>query len=203
MLPEPRITIVLLAGGSATRLPGKLSLPVDGEPMLVRVFRRLQGSGGRPLVVSSRTPLEASFRDVIRAPVVLDDYDNAGPLGGLVSAAARVATPLLFAAAGDLPNIDCAFVDRLEAEYARLGGAGETPEAIVPRWTDGTLEPLAALYDVNALASSGARALAAGRKRVTAALEGLRVAYFPVGVEHEAQLANVNTPEDYAAHRRA
>jgi molybdopterin-guanine dinucleotide biosynthesis protein A len=192
---------VLLAGGLATRLPGKLTMPVGGEPMLVRVYRRLT-SLGRTCIISSRAPLEAALASSIAAPVVVDEYEDAGPLGGLVSAATRVRTPLFFAAAGDLPNIEAAFVDELEREYDRLVSAGDTPEAIVPTWPDGKREPLAALYDAGAFARAGRRALESGRRRVTAALDDMRVAAFAVMPEDEARLANVNTPDDYAAHGR-
>jgi molybdopterin-guanine dinucleotide biosynthesis protein A len=196
-----RITIVLLAGGLATRLPGKLTLPVGGEPMLVRVYRRLT-SRDRPCIVSSRAPLEAALASSIAAPVVVDDFEDAGPLGGLVSAAARVQTPLFFAAAGDLPNIDARFVDELEREFDRLAASGNAPEAVVPAWPDGMLEPLAALYDAAAFARAGRRALDAGRRRVTAVLDDMRVVRYAIGPEDEARLANVNTPDDYAAHGR-
>src|SRR5207302_10247775 len=62
---------------------------------------------------------------------------------------------------------------------------------------DGTLEPLAALYETRALLRAGRRALGAGLRRVTAAFEGLRVAFYALGPEDEAKLTNVNTPEDY------
>jgi glutamate-1-semialdehyde 2,1-aminomutase len=196
-----RVTIVVLAGGSATRLPGKLSLPVDGEPMLVRTFKRL-AAAGRPILLSARSPLDDTFSGFNDAQVVLDEYDAAGPLGGLVSAAARVSTPLLFAAAGDLPEIDADFIDALEAEYDRVRAGGKAPDAVVPRWPDGKHEPLAALYDARALERAGRAALAAGTRKVMAALDELHVATYPVGAADRTRLANVNTRADYDALER-
>jgi len=196
-----RTTIVLLAGGRATRLPGKLTLPIDGEPMLARVYRRL-ADGARPIVISARAPLEASLAAAIDAPVVLDECGDVGPLGGLVSAAMRVQTPLLFVAAGDLPNIDTALVDDLEAEYDRVAATAPPPEAIVPKWTQDEVEPLAALYQTAPLARAGRRALDEGERRVTAVLPRLRVVWFALGAQDEARLSNVNTPADYAAFDR-
>jgi molybdopterin-guanine dinucleotide biosynthesis protein A len=193
--------VALLAGGAATRLPGKLSLPIAGEPMLARAFRRLTASG-RPCVVSAKSPLPLELAAVIRAPVILDEFEDAGPLGGLVSAAAAVRTPLMFAAAGDLPQLSTAFIDALLAEYDRLVREGERPEALVPFWPSGMAEPLAALYDAQALAVAGRRAIEAGTRKVMTALSGLRLVPYPVRAEDEAALANVNTPADYEAHRR-
>jgi len=169
--------------------------------MLARVYRRLTQLG-HPCVVSSRAHLDTSAYSTIDAPTVVDEYEDAGPLGGLVSAVAAVRTPLFFAAAGDLPHLDAQFIETLEREYDRLANAGDAPEAVVPVWPDGKLEPLAALYDAAAFASAGRRTLHEGRRRVTAALDGLRVARFAIGPEDEARLANVNTPADYAEHRR-
>lgn len=168
--------------------------------MLARVYRRL-AAGSRPCLVSARAELEPALAALVPAPVVVDEYAQAGPLGGLVSAAVRVSTPLLFAAAGDLPDLDAAFVDDLEREYDRRAAAGEKPEAIVPAWPDGKLEPLAALYLTRAIADCGRRALAAGRRKVTAAFEGLRVVRFAVRPEDEGRLVNVNTPRDYDGYR--
>lgn len=195
--PEsPRITIVLLAGGSATRLPGKLVLPIGGEPMLVRVYNRLRVAT-MPIVISARAALAPELAASIDAPVVIDAFVDAGPLGGLVSAAAQVKTPLLAAVAGDLPNLDAPFIADLKREYDDRCAAGERPDAVVPMWRGGELEPLAALYDTQAILQSGRHALEAGRRKVTAALDGLRVAYITVRPEDEARLANVNTPADY------
>lgn len=197
----PRTTIVLMAGGLATRLPGKLSLPIGGEPMLARVYKRLSASG-RPCIVSARAPLADALAVSVPVPVIVDECSDGGPLVGLVSAAARVQTPLIFAAAGDLPNIDGAFVDALESAYDAARVSGNLPDGVVPTWPDGRLEPLAALYDASALLRCGRAALSTGRRNVTAAFEGMRVVPFSVRAEDEAKLANVNTPADYEALRK-
>lgn len=196
---EPSITIVLLAGGRASRLPGKLSLPVAGEAMLVRVFRRLS-STGLPCLISVREPLPAAIARELPVAVVTDRYDDAGPLGGLASAGAQVRTPLLFAAAGDLANIDAATIAVLEQALRNHADAGgHAPDAVVPRHPDGRLEPLAALYGTGALLRSAVNALESGQRRVTKALDGLRVLYYDIPAAHEHMYLNVNTAADLAA----
>lgn len=195
-----RTTIVLLAGGSATRLPGKLSLPIEGEPMLVRVYRRLV-DGRRPCVVSARGPLDPSLAATIDAPVIFDDLADTGPLGAIVTVASTLTTPLFFAAAGDLPDLDASFIDDLEKAYDLAARSGETPEAVVPAWPNGDIEPLAALYATSAAAAAGSMALASGRRRVSAMIDSLRVLRFDVRPQDEARLANVNTRPDYEVFR--
>ena len=194
-----RTTIVVLAGGSATRLPGKLLLPIQGEPMLARVYRRLN-DGARPCVISARRPLDDALAASIDAPIVYDDRGDVGPLGALVTVAATLRTPLFFAAAGDLPELDAAFIDDLEFAFDRQAERGDAPEAVVPVWPSGDLEPLAAIYETKAVIRAGSEALESGRRRVSAMIERLRVLRFDVRPQDEARLANVNTRPDYDAY---
>ncbi len=193
------MTIVLLAGGLATRLPDKLLLSVDGQPLLLKAYRQLTRTG-RPCLVSVREPLPMQLAQHIDAPTVIDAYENAGPLGGLASAANVVSTPLLFAAAGDLANIDVRIVDELEAAYREATSSSKhPPDAILPRHRNGVVEPLAALYDTAAMRDSSRRSLALGRRKVTSALEGLRVVYHDIGSENERFFLNINTADDLAS----
>ena len=198
MKPEHEVTIVLLAGGKATRLPGKLTRPIGDEPMIVRVYRRL-ASTGRPCIVSVREPLPAALAQHISALTVEDAYGDVGPLGALASAVVHVRTPLLFAAAGDLPNVDSGVVDALEERYRQeTQRSGVAPDVILPRHANGDVEPLAALYDTAALRTSAVRALAQGRNKVARALEGLRVTYYDITAREAAKFVNVNTADDLA-----
>ncbi|HEY5094427.1 MAG TPA: molybdenum cofactor guanylyltransferase [Candidatus Eremiobacteraceae bacterium] len=195
---EKRVTIIVLAGGAATRLPGKLALPVNGEPMLVRVVRALSATGD-PCIVSANGLLPAEIAAQLDVPVVYDDRPGEGPLAALASCASAVNTPYFFAAAGDMPGIDAAFVARVVA----AAQAAVWPDAIVPAHADGTLEPLAALYKAAPWLAAARIALANGRRNVTAALDGLRTVYYPIVPEDEPALANVNTPRDYESLRSA
>ena len=167
--------------------------------MLLRVIRRLT-SGGQPCIISVRDALPAGLASSVTAPVVADAYGDVGPLGGLASAAARVTTPLLFAAAADLPALDADLIETLARLRWEAGArTGIAPQAVVPRHPDGTLEPLAALYETAALVAGAARALALGRKKVTDALEGLRVSHYEIAASDAGRFANVNTAHDLAA----
>ena len=183
--PFPEITVVIVAGGNATRLPGKLALDAGGVPLLVRVHRNV--APGRPVIVAA-PDLAAELAVQIDAPVVGERGPKRGPLGGLLAAFAAIRTPWAFAVAGDAPFVDAAWIDRLAA--AREPG----DEAVVPRHADGHVEPLAALYDVAAyLREGGAELEASGALHKVAAR--LRTRY--VEVDDPRIFANINTPEDY------
>lgn len=185
------VSVVIAAGGDAKRLPGKLDLPVQGAPMLLRVRRALAPIG--PCIIAARVAFDAATASSLDARIVIDRHPGEGPLAALADAAAMVETEYFFAAAGDMPHIDAAFARRLLSAAA----SASWPDAVVPAWPDGTMEPLAALYATAPWSAAARAALRAGRRNVTAALSGLRVERYRIGPGDEAALANVNTPEDY------
>ena len=53
------VTTVILAGGRATRLPGKLELPVGSEPLLAHVYHHLRDAA--PVVIAGAGTFSASL----------------------------------------------------------------------------------------------------------------------------------------------
>lgn len=193
-MPErPEIGVVILAGGEASRLPGKLALFAGDVPMLVRVYRNV--SPGRRTVVSCRTALPPEIDAQIPCAKIPDRFQLRGPLCGLLSAMDALATPLIFAVAGDAPFVGSAFIDRL----AQAWQPGD--EAVVPvheRSERKRFEPLAALYDRAAFLREGTEVMR-GKPSMHAVVERLRVRPYLIRSNEEGIFTNVNTPADYAA----
>jgi molybdopterin-guanine dinucleotide biosynthesis protein A len=191
-----RAGILILAGGNATRLPGKLALDVGGLPMVARVYRNL--ATDRETWISHNGALSPGIDALVPAPAAIDRWPGRGPLGGLLTTMAQMRSRWVFAIAGDAPLVDASFVDAL----CSLRTEGD--EAIVPSHdVDGRtrFEPLAALYDRLAFVRAGMPVLRSGRGALHAVLERLRVRAY-----HQADariFANVNTPADHAALRAA
>lgn len=183
------ITVVIVAGGDATRLPGKLGLDAGGVPLLVRVYRNV--SPGRPTLIAA-PELAPELATALDVPRIGERGPKRGPLGGLLPAMETVRTGWAFAVAGDAPFVDAALIDRLAA----LRATGD--EAVVPRHPSGRIEPLAALYAREPFLRVGAEILA-GTAALHHVVERLRTRYLEV--EDPRIFANVNTPEDYAALR--
>lgn len=188
--PQQRASVCILAGGEATRLPGKLALEVGDVPMLVRVFRNV--SPGRETWLSTKGPLPETIAAHVDAPQVVDRWPLRGPLSGLLSTLSEMRAEWVFAVAGDAPFVDAAFIDRLEAH------AGPNVDAVVPMHDDGArrIEPLAALYRREAFLREGMPVLLGGDGALRLVVDRLRTRYVPV--RDEAAFANVNTPADYA-----
>jgi molybdenum cofactor guanylyltransferase len=192
----PAVTVIVLAGGEAKRLPGKLYLDAGDLPLLVRVYRNV--STGRPTMMSSKGPLPYEIGLLVDAPVVVDRWPMRGPLSGLLSTLSEVDTPWVFAVAGDAPFVDALFIDGLLAHIQ----PGD--EAVVPRHLrDGQplIEPLAALYERAAFMREGLPVLSGGDASLRAVIEHLKTRF--VDIEDERMFANVNTRDDYDAVREA
>jgi molybdopterin-guanine dinucleotide biosynthesis protein A len=188
------IGVLILGGGEATRLPGKLELAAGGLPMLARVYRNV--GAGRETWLAGKGSYAAALDAHLPAPVAIDRWSLRGPLSGLLTTMARMRARWVFAVAGDAPLIDAAFVDRLAA----LRQPGD--EALVPvHERDGKrqLEPLAALYDRLAFLREGLPVARAGGGALRMVIDRLRTRY--VEVEDARVFTNVNTPDDYAALR--
>lgn len=181
------ITLGILAGGRAERLGGrdKAWLERDGQPQISRWVRRFAPEVAGVLVSANRA-FERYAALGLRA---LPDPDGAapGPLAGLETLAWACPTSWLFT----LP------VDLLETPDDLLPGliAAADDRGAVAEDTDG-LQPLVALYRVQALRAAVGAQLIAGDyavHRLQAAL-GLPRARFTA-----AGFGNLNTPHDLEA----
>src|SRR5579859_5597016 len=106
MRPEPNSSpVVILAGGEATRFPGKLDSDAGGIPLLVRVYQNVRDLGA---VYISGDAISDSLRRRIDCPIIADRIRHRGPLGGLVSTFESVAADRIFVVAGDAPFVDAA-----------------------------------------------------------------------------------------------
>lgn len=179
------VAIVLLAGGAASRFPGKLERRIDGRPMLVRCFDRMRASG-RPVYVAARGSFSPELDARLDAPLLVDRHPGGGPLRAFLDACAVIPADRLFAVAADQPNVDANLIDRLSAAWRK----GD--EAIVPEHDD-EIEPLAAVYDRRAALREGFELRASRRHAVRDLVARLRARFVTCEREY---FHNVNRPED-------
>ncbi len=167
----------------------KLSLEVDGLPLLLRVHDALAPRCREILLVGGE---DARLEDV---PLVSGERPGGqGPLAGMEAGLAAASNPLVFVAAGDLPFLPQTLVAYLLGRMHR-GDA----RAVVPRYL-GRTHPLCAAYDRELLAAVGST-LDSGIRSVRVFLDGLDGVTY-VGEElrrfgdPDVFLMNVNTPDD-------
>jgi molybdopterin-guanine dinucleotide biosynthesis protein A len=179
--------VVILAGGEASRLPGKLELDAGGVPMIVRVYRNVRDAG--PVYVSANRSFPSDIDMALDCPVIIDRWPRKGPLGGLYSALECVAEPFVFVTAGDAPYVHAGVAQSLAAAWE------QGVQAVVPVNVQGRLEPLCALYDRAAFLSVAGPILHGPSGGVWAVVERLKAKR--VRLTDERVFASVNTVEEY------
>lgn len=190
---HPSVGILILAGGEATRLPGKLALLAGDVPLVVRVYRNFAQPGRETFVAANRT-FAPELDALLPVPSAIDRWSKRGPLGGMLTSLACMRSRFVFAVAGDAPFVMPELLDRLVAQLE----PGD--EAVVPeRRVEGKrfLEPLAALYDRTAFLREGLPVLRGGRGALQLVIRRLRARFVPI--DGALRFTNVNTPGDYAA----
>jgi len=179
----PEVTIGILAGGRASRLGGldKAWLMRGGVPQVLRWQHRLAGQGGAFLVSANRDLPRYATHGLVAVP---DRTADAGPLSGLDALAHATTTPWLLTLPVDLIEInDCLL--RTLVHHARVRGA-------FARDADG-MQPLVALWRVDALRDAAAAALASGDY----AVRGLQQMLGMQAVDFDGvRFGNLNTPQD-------
>lgn len=187
--PNLAVAVCLLAGGSATRFPGKLDRPVGGVPLLRRTYESVRDIG--PVFVSTRNASQAAALEGTGAGLVFDETANAGPLAGLIATFSAISDPWVFALAGDAPFAGRELFDALRAAWE------PQCEAVVPVNREGILQPLCALYERTAFLREAGRAEVRTSGAVRHLVEGLRAVR--VRDLNERVFFNVNTEAEYRA----
>jgi molybdopterin-guanine dinucleotide biosynthesis protein A len=183
---DEQLAVVILAGGQASRLPGKLELDAGGVPLLVHVYRNVRGVG--PVYVSAAGGFPASIDRELECPIIVDRRPYRGPLAALYDILPQVRESRVFVAAGDAPFVDTLVADELRAAWE------PGIQAVVPVNGSGRLEPLCALYERAALLHAAGTILAEGSGGVASAVERLHTKR--VRLSNERVFANVNTADD-------
>lgn len=131
-----KFTAIVLAGGNSSRMGGdKALLPWAGKTVLEHQLATLRATGAHEVLISARKGGDYGWA---ATPIVRDDGERCGPLGGICAALRWVDTPLLLALAIDMPAMTPEFLRALIAETEPTRGV------VIER--EGFYEPLAAVY---------------------------------------------------------
>ena len=131
------LTVVIQAGGASSRMGEDKALKLFlGRPLIQRVIERLTPIADEIIVTTNR-PAEYEFLGLRLVP---DLKPGRGALGGLYTAVASAAHPLVAVAACDMP-----FASQLFFEGARRLMIQEEADVVIAK-TDEGYEPFHALY---------------------------------------------------------
>ena len=194
--------IIVQARMTSTRLPGKVLLPLAGEPMLTRLIERLRRVR-RPDGIVVATTTNATDDPIAALCTQLGVHCHRGSEHDVLSRYADAArlhgADVVVRITSDCPLIDPALIDQTIAAYDE-GGSDYVSNMLPPTWPYGMAVEV---FSAAALAQAHAEATqAAEREHVTPFLYWhperyrLRNVASPVDLSHHRW--TVDTPEDYA-----
>jgi molybdopterin-guanine dinucleotide biosynthesis protein A len=187
-------TLLVLTGGSSRRLGrDKATAHLGGRRLVDRLLAGVPAE--LPVVIVGPTLLDVAGR----AAFVREEPPGSGPMAGIGAGLVAVSTPLLGVIAADMPfalPVIAGALTRLAGTGSERAGGGV--DAIVPIDTRGHRQLLCAAYRTDALRAVLAELGPLAGLPVRALQPGLAVMEWPVS---EAELADVDTPEQLAAAR--
>jgi molybdopterin-guanine dinucleotide biosynthesis protein A len=193
--------VILLAGGLGSRLGSDKALqPVAGKPLIRHIIQRVSGLSDEFFVVTARNASRSEYSAILPdfISVISDEPKGKSPLVGIVTGLRAAKSQYAVVLSCDIP-----FVNRrvIELLLDRASGA----DAVIPRWREGHLEPLQAVYRRDPVLREAEQALAKGRLSPIDAINNLaRVVYVSIEDEIESidpglrTFFNVNTKQDVA-----
>ena len=183
------VCAVILAGGQSRRMGfNKALVDIGGLSLIQMVINRILPVTDQILISSN----DCDSYKFLNYPIVTDFYEGRGPLAGFHAAMQQKICSLYIILACDLPNLQTSFLRNLIA-YA------EGFDAVIPRSQDGLVHPLCAVYRRTCFPSVE-KALERGASKVIETFldDSLSIKWVSPdeGPYQEADLANINTPED-------
>lgn len=195
MIDEKRTDIAayILAGGRNSRMGGqkKLFLEYDGIPFYKRILDACSEFENIYLSVEEEEPYHH-----LGLPMIVDRWQEIGPMGGICSGLLQCQEEALFVMACDMPMIRkemiLRFLDAYEERVSR-----KEPEETVPilvAETEDGIHPLFGIYPKHSL-SAAQKLIESGNYRMMQLLR--QVGYETIHLDGEADVVtNINTQDD-------
>jgi len=195
------LAVLILAGGGSKRFGSeKAFFVVDGRPMIQHVVEGISKLS-REIVISCRSGREKLEMMFPGAKIVSDRWERMGALTGIITALPEVTSEYVVLVTCDCPKIKPEVLEELFKSARGHDGA-------IPRWPNGYIEPLQAIYRTRKLREAVENAWKGGKMRLAAVLEMLLdVVYVSTEELREVDptlesFLNVNSPEDVARLQR-
>ena len=160
---------IILAGGRSTRMNGEKGLrTLEGVPLVNHVIRRVSGLVDDVFLVLGSREQRDAYTGVVDGGVELlvDIYEDSSPLVGAMTGFERAGGGYALVTGCDMPFIQAEAVQLLFREAQGHDGA-------VFLWPNGWIEPLLAVYNVEASLSKAAELYDKGELRIRMILREL------------------------------
>ncbi|MCS7116856.1 MAG: molybdenum cofactor guanylyltransferase [Nitrososphaerota archaeon] len=190
---------VILSGGLSKRMGSDKGLLILGDkPLILHIIEVVKNFSDEIIVAISRNSNILNYKKILPDDVylVIDLLPKQSPVVGIYSGLSRVTTDYAFIVSCDTPFVNSKVVKFLFEEAIDF-------DAAIPRWPNGFIEPLHAVYRVVSTLKSAKEAYEANELRNLDIVKRLkRVKYIPIDKirEFDRELYtffNINTPEDF------
>jgi len=188
---------IILAGGRGKRMGyrEKSMIAINGKPLISCIIKSLENVVDE-IIISVRDKAQGRLLETILPgyTYAYDEFENKGPLSGILAGLTLCRNEFCFIAACDMPFIN-------EDVVKMLFRLSEAHEAAIPRWEDGFLEPLHAVYRCGPMIRETRKAIENGESIILAPIFKMNVNY--IDIENIRKIdpdlrtwININTPED-------
>lgn len=189
---------IILAGGMSTRFgESKPFLDLAGEPLLSHVIKRASLFSDEIVIAIATNDSTQKYERFLSNRVRLsrDNSLRKSPLVGIVTGLRSVGSTYAMVLASDLPFLN-------EHVASLLFEKASKSDAAIPRWLNGNIEPLHAVYKVQEARIAAEEAVLRGELKVSSMIGRLKNVVY-VSVEEIRALDqdlltffNINTRED-------
>jgi molybdopterin-guanine dinucleotide biosynthesis protein A len=188
---------IILAGGRGKRMGyrEKALMAIDGKPLITYVINILEKLVDE-IIISVRDKAQGDLLNSVLPgyTYACDEFENKGPLSGILSGLTLCRNEFCFIAACDMPFINVDVVKML----FRMS---EAHDAAIPRWENGFLEPLHSVYRCEPMIRETRKGIDSGESIILAPIFRMNVNYIAIEKIRKIDpnlrtLININTPED-------
>ncbi|MHA1606952.1 MAG: molybdenum cofactor guanylyltransferase [Candidatus Freyarchaeota archaeon] len=192
-----KLSVAVLSGGASSRMGGEKGLvALAGKPMVAYVVEACRRLSEEVLVVVDPEKVR-EYEKVLPSHVAVVPDETAAfksPLVGVYTALSSCSGKYLMVLPCDAPLAKVAVLSFLK-ELAHGW------DAVIPRWPNGFIEPLIAVYSVKRSLNASREALRRGRRDMRGLIEQLKPLYVSTltlqALDPELEtFFNVNTPKD-------
>jgi molybdopterin-guanine dinucleotide biosynthesis protein A len=194
-------TLLILAGGKSQRFRSldKCFITLNNKPLLQHAIDNLSSVVDEIIVAARDEQQKEPIRNKISNNIVLvfDTLKGFGPLAGVLSGLERASYSYSLVIGCDMP-----FVNRYVVEFLFEVAERGNYDAVVPKWENGMVEQLHAVYKREPMLAAIRDSIKKGdAKMLNVLLQLKNVNYIPMktirGIDTELKtFRNINTPEE-------
>lgn len=136
---------LILAGGKSQRMKkNKILTKLGDKPLLLHVTEKILGLASEVVVVIGKNDELEKYTAILSSSIIIlkDNLEGKGPLMGILTGMKKMISEYAVVLPCDSP-----FINKEILEY--LFSKAQGVDAAIPRWPNGNIEPLHAVYRIS------------------------------------------------------